>query len=145
MHKRYRALLQGRLLGEGQVHAPVFDKEAHTTWRALCHSRSLKFGGWINTADLFPHTGRKHQLRQHMASLGHPILGDPLYTPEGYDALQGQGMCLWASELAFPHPLGHEVRVEVPESGRFGKIRSQQQARWDRFEGAAAGAGGGLG
>jgi hypothetical protein len=80
-----------------------------------------------------------------MASLGHPVLGDPLYTPQGYDVLKGQGMCLWACELAFAHPLGHELRFEVPESARLDKVRRQQQARWDRLEGAAAGGGGGSG
>ena len=35
---------------------------------------------WVTTVDLYPHTGRKHQLRRHMALLGHPLLGDPRYS-----------------------------------------------------------------
>lgn len=35
---------------------------------------------WVTTVDLWPHTGRKHQLRRHMALLGHPLVGDPRYS-----------------------------------------------------------------
>jgi 23S rRNA pseudouridine1911/1915/1917 synthase len=140
--KRYRALLQGRLEGDGCVCAPVFGKEAETHYRAITHTRSLKFGGWITTVDMFPRTGRKHQLRQHMASLGHAILGDSVYTPAGSDVLQGQGMCLWAAELGFVHPAGGEdMAFVLPEADRFERIREQQQARWEKFYGAGGSAG----
>ena len=43
-------------------------------------SRSDSGRVWVTTVDLYPHTGRKHQLRRHMALLGHPLLGDPRYS-----------------------------------------------------------------
>ena len=35
---------------------------------------------WVTTVDLWPHTGRRHQLRRHMALLGHPLVGEPRYS-----------------------------------------------------------------
>jgi hypothetical protein len=43
-------------------------------------SGSIQSRVWVTTVDLYPHTGRKHQLRRHMALLGHPLLGDPRYS-----------------------------------------------------------------
>ncbi len=61
---------------------PIEGRAARTELSVAAHSRCLKFGGWVTTVDLRPTTGRRHQLRRHLATcLGHPILGDPLYTP----------------------------------------------------------------
>lgn len=49
---------------------------------------------------LFPETGRSHQLRVHLLSIGHPILGDSLYS----EAARGQRLYLHASGLSFRHP-----------------------------------------
>jgi tRNA pseudouridine32 synthase/23S rRNA pseudouridine746 synthase len=62
-----------------------------------------------NTADrttrvaLEPVTGRSHQLRVHLAALGHPILGDALYAPAGAATRAGR-LLLHAASLAFAHP-----------------------------------------
>ncbi len=56
---------------------------------------------------LRPHTGRSHQLRVHMASLGHPILGDNLYGEAG----PGERLLLHASQLGLYHPYGGEWTV----------------------------------
>ncbi|KAL4425263.1 hypothetical protein ABPG75_009279 [Micractinium tetrahymenae] len=56
---------------------------------------------WVTTVDLWPHTGRKHQLRRHMALLGHPLVGDPRYT-FGYAAARQ------AAGLPLP-PEGHQL------------------------------------
>ena len=52
---------------------------------------------------LTPITGRSHQLRVHLAALGHPIVGDSLYAP-ALPAL-GERLMLHAARLGFPHPV----------------------------------------
>jgi tRNA pseudouridine32 synthase/23S rRNA pseudouridine746 synthase len=61
---------------------------------------------------LEPLTGRSHQLRVHLLSIGHPILGDTLYGSEA-TLTAASRLCLHASELGFdgacwkaPHPFG---------------------------------------
>jgi tRNA pseudouridine32 synthase/23S rRNA pseudouridine746 synthase len=51
---------------------------------------------------LMPRTGRSHQLRVHMAEIGHPILGDPLYAPP--QAAAWPRLMLHAERLGFSHP-----------------------------------------
>jgi len=52
---------------------------------------------------LKPLTGRSHQLRLHLATIGHPILGDALYADESTHALSPR-LLLHAEQLAFEHP-----------------------------------------
>ena len=73
VQKRYRAILVGRLEGEGQVDTALEGRNALTTYKVVGHNRALK-SDWQTTVDLWPHTGRTHQLRIHMSSLGHPVL-----------------------------------------------------------------------
>jgi tRNA pseudouridine32 synthase / 23S rRNA pseudouridine746 synthase len=62
---------------------------------------------------LTPLTGRSHQLRVHLAAMGHPILGDPIYAT-GADAA-GPRLMLHAERLEFHHPgTGRRVAFEVP-------------------------------
>lgn len=68
-----------------------------THWRLLAAQ-----GAW-SLLELVPHTGRSHQLRVHMAWLGHPILGDPLYGCAAARAL-APALRLHALRLGFSHP-----------------------------------------
>ena len=54
---------------------------------------------------LMPVTGRSHQLRVHMAEIGHPILGDTLYAPSHVISMSPGRLCLHASVLSFAHPI----------------------------------------
>lgn len=65
-------------------------------------------------SSLTPITGRSHQLRVHMLSIGHPLLGDRLYAnPEALAA--HERLCLHASLLCLTHPQsGERLRFESP-------------------------------
>lgn len=63
--------------------------------------------GTASRVALEPVTGRSHQLRVHMAALGHPILGDELYA--GAAEFRAPRLLLHAMDLALPHPLTGEV------------------------------------
>ena len=64
-------------------------------------SRAAHRAAWMA---LRPFTGRTHQLRAHMAAIGHPILGDALYAPPDI-AAQAPRLLLHARDLAFVHPV----------------------------------------
>ena len=63
-------------------------------------------------------TGRTHQIRVHMAHIGHPVVGDPVYGVEPERELGLQGQCLHAKQLEFSHPVSGErmsFKAELPE------------------------------
>ncbi|MBD1588176.1 RluA family pseudouridine synthase [Pseudomonas typographi] len=82
--------------------------------RALTYWRVLERFAQGCRVELTPITGRSHQLRVHMLSLGHPLLGDRLYAHEQALAAH-ERLCLHASLLGFSHPAsGKRLRFECP-------------------------------
>ena len=62
-------------------------------------------------------TGRTHQIRIHMAEVGHPVVGDPVYRPRARPRCKARfhRQALHAQTLGFRHPMtGQDVRVEAP-------------------------------
>lgn len=117
VEKRYVALVAGQLsAAEGAVDLPLIadwpkrprqkvdreiGKPSLTLFRVLGYAPE-----WDATrVELTPVTGRSHQLRVHMLSLGHPILGDELYGDSPSRQRAGR-LLLHASRLSFAHPLG---------------------------------------
>ena len=134
VEKRYRAIVSGRLEGAGTIDTPVEGRNAETRWEAILHSPITRVDT-LTTLDLWPHTGRTHQLRRHMSSLGHPILGDDKYTPEDEPLLRGKGLFLWAVAISFPHPVtGERVEVAIDEPPRFEALRRRERARVARWK-----------
>ena len=78
-------------------------KSALTHWRAL-----EQYNNETTRIELKPHTGRSHQLRLHMFSLGHAILGDNLYGTEKTHAMSPR-LLLHAAHLSFKHPLSEQM------------------------------------
>ena len=92
-------------------------KPSHTVGKVLC--RRSKEGHASTVVALTPLTGRTHQLRLHMAHMGHAILGDDLYaSPLGLEAGRGR-LHLHAHKLSFRHPFQADQEYRVKASCPF--------------------------
>jgi 23S rRNA pseudouridine1911/1915/1917 synthase len=119
--KDYLALVEGALKGAGKIEKPIArdprnrarmtarletGRTALTNWRAVEHCDGFTF------LEIRIGTGRTHQIRAHMAALGHPVAGDRLY---GADASEWNRYFLHAWRIRFRSPAtGAEVTVEAP-------------------------------
>jgi 23S rRNA pseudouridine1911/1915/1917 synthase len=131
VHKRYRALVVGRLDGDGLCDEAIDGRPAQTRWAAVAVTPAMR-GGWVTTVDAWPLTGRTHQIRRHLAGLGHPVLGDAAYGVDGL-ILEGKGLFLAAVEVGFEHPrTGDGVWVGVREPAKFESFRLREAARCAR-------------
>lgn len=114
--KTYHAVVMGKIDAEGTINSNVADKNALTAFRRLTFEPSLR-SEFLSLVELYPATGRTHQLRIHCAAIGHPILGDKIYGPEG-NTLKHKGLFLCAVKLTFNHPITDkkiELSISTPE------------------------------
>jgi len=123
--KRYEALVHGRpAADEGEIDLPLVVDWPNRPRQVVCHDTGkpslthyrvagqvrVDGVGTLTRIALTPVTGRTHQLRVHLASLGCPIAGDPFYGIAGDPSPR---MMLHACRLALPHPLTGEPLVFV--------------------------------
>jgi tRNA pseudouridine32 synthase/23S rRNA pseudouridine746 synthase len=125
--KKYIAVVDGRIEDtEGKIDLPLIcdwpnrprqivdhiqGKPSVTRYKVLRHDVEKN----STQVELEPETGRSHQLRVHMQSLGHPILGDRLYANE-QQQLKAPRLLLHATSLSFTHPLTAEPMRFVCEA-----------------------------
>jgi 23S rRNA pseudouridine1911/1915/1917 synthase len=119
--RRYVAVVHGRTRAQsGTVAAPLGRDPHHRQRmavrpegkgkRAVTHWRSMEKFGHFTVLDVRLETGRTHQIRVHLASLGHPIVGDRTYGPRQRPPVPFTGLALHAAELSFVHPATHAVQ-----------------------------------
>ena len=129
VHRAYKAVVIGNMKEDaGTVDAPIGrhptdrkrmaivpgGREAVTHWRVL---ERLK-GATLIECRLT--TGRTHQIRVHMASIGHPVLGDPVYGPKKSPYPVAGGQLLHAYRVGFEHPrTGETLIFEAEPEARF--------------------------
>jgi len=115
IEKRYVAIVDGLVVSDsGEIDLPLIcdwpnrprqkvdfeiGKPSQTRFRVVYRDPASD----TTRVELEPITGRSHQLRVHMASLGHPILGDDLYGGEATG--KAERLLLHAMDLGFSHPL----------------------------------------
>lgn len=123
--RQYIAIVHGNLPNDrGVIEAPIGRSEKDRKKQAvtakgkpaLTRFQVLERFGDFTLVELTLETGRTHQIRVHMAYIGHPLAGDPAYGPR--KTLAGQGQFLHAKTLGFTHPRTGETlqfSVEAPE------------------------------
>ena len=98
----------------------VTDTPAKGVQEAVLTYRVLSRAGDLSRVRIHLETGRTHQIRVHMASIGHPLLGDPLYGPKKMPYPVQGGQLLHAFRIGFVHPrTGEEMLFEAPPEARF--------------------------
>lgn len=89
---------------------------------ALTRWRTLGAGRGFALLEVMPHTGRTHQIRVHMAHIGHPVAGDPIYGPRKAatpGGLVGQALHAWRLEFAHPRTgVALVLRAPLPQDMR---------------------------
>ena len=130
--KIYLAWVRGRVLPRrGAVESPIgmvrgtlkrslrgalMRKEAVTEYRVIEHAGEGA-GGSFSFLEVRPRTGRTHQIRVHLQSIGHPIVGDRLYGPKSQPAWATRLM-LHAFSLEFTTRQGERLKIEAePDTG----------------------------
>ncbi|MGG6231934.1 RluA family pseudouridine synthase [Tenacibaculum sp. SDUM215027] len=124
IQKTYFAISIGEMQKNGKINLPIEDKNAFTSFEVIETVESPRFD-FLNLVKLTPKTGRKHQLRKHLFTIGNPILGDKEYFIKDL-VLNGKGLFLHASTLSFTHPFTKEtinITKELPK--KFKKIFPQ--------------------
>ena len=124
--RRYLAIIHGNLLNDrGVIEAPIGrnpkDRKKQAVIaggkHALTHFEVLERFGEFTLVNLTLETGRTHQIRVHMAYIGHPVAGDPLYGPKNV-LKPNPGQFLHAEILGFKHPTSQEwleFEIEPPK------------------------------
>lgn len=141
LEKRYKAVVRGYTDDSGVIDLPLKrpDAEFGVPARTLYQTRArvelpVAVGTRYSTSrysliDVYPETGRWHQIRRHLDQIAHPILGDSDHGDSHHnrffrDELRINGLCLRANELAFDHPwTGERLTIEAP-----------RDPKWDRIE-----------
>ncbi|WP_307976784.1 RluA family pseudouridine synthase [uncultured Streptococcus sp.] len=137
--RKYIAIVHGNLPNDrGMIEAPIGRSEKDRKKQAVTAKgkpavtrfQVLERLGDYSLVELTLETGRTHQIRVHMAYIGHPVAGDPLYGPR--KTLKGHGQFLHAQTLGFIHPKTGETMVFTAEAPAIfqetlEKLRQKQQ------------------
>jgi len=134
--RTYLALVRGCVAAAASVDAPIGRHPVHRTRMAVVESGKPAVTHYRVREAFERHTlleceletGRTHQIRVHLASIGHPVEGDPVYAGRGPKLLPRQALHAW--KLAFRHPrTGEAVRFESPVPADFRALLEELRAR----------------
>jgi 23S rRNA pseudouridine1911/1915/1917 synthase len=106
------------------VHAATMAKAAVTEYK----TKEIMNDGAYALLEVRPHTGRTHQIRVHLASIGHPIVGDPLYAAKASRPPSARLM-LHAASLEFTDPAGTRFAFEAPLPADFIRVIHSVKSR----------------
>lgn len=128
--REYLAIVEGELRGSGVIDLPIAKEDAATVrrvvdpergQRAVTHYCAERTDGRRSLVRLRLETGRTHQIRVHLAAMGHPIVGDFLYGEEA-DELPGR-FALHSARICIIHPLsGERINLSSPLPGELRRL-----------------------
>ena len=134
MKKTYIALVRGNIQGnEATIQMPIGrstkDRKKMAVTKkgkeAITHFKVLKRYGKYTLVEVKIETGRTHQIRVHMAEIGHPVVGDMVYS-NGKNEFGVEGQMLHAKQLIFQHPITQEkITLTAPLPEYFEKVLEQ--------------------
>lgn len=110
VEKRYLTVVSGKTADSGVIDLPLDEKESRSEYRTLCTRKG------VSILSVTPVTGRSHQIRRHLSSIGHPVMGDLRYGGKRIRDMDGHA--LHSYRLSFPHPVsgaGVSIFSPVPE------------------------------
>ena len=131
IQKHYYALVHGKPKeSSGIINAPlgrigmkrttqIESKKMIDSKESVTEYKVLKEFTGFTLLEVSPLTGRTHQIRVHLKSIGCPVAGDPVYTPRGWQKPEGlDRLFLHAYKLEFPAPDGKRLTIEcdLPDS-----------------------------
>ena len=132
--REYIAIVEGSMTGEGIIEAPIIKAEGATIRRAVditngkpavTHYRAERVGEGCSSVRLRLQTGRTHQIRVHMAHIGHPVVGDFLYGRED-SRLPGR-FALHSTYIRFSHPItGKAIEAVSPLPEELGRLMDDE-------------------
>ena len=132
IRKVYKAVVHGTPPESGTINEEIEGRHASTDYSVIKTVPSLK-NKTISLLELLPHTGRTHQLRIHLAGIGHPIIGDTIYGTKG-NVLLHKGLFLAAVGLSFKHPVsGEDMNFTINEPRKFRTFLEREQRRWNKY------------
>lgn len=126
VRKTYRAFVHGPIKDErGIIDKPIGNarggrgprsvKNPHGMLReAITAYRTILYTPAVTYVEVFPKTGRTHQIRVHFSSIQHPLLSDQLYAPSRPKLLGFDRLALHALSLSLKHPSGKEMTFTSP-------------------------------
>lgn len=98
LDKIYLTVVEGILEGEGEINQALDGKES------ISHYRCLSSGENHSFVLVEPITGRTHQIRRHLSSIGHPVVGDKRYDAQPLPTLPGIALHSFRTRLQHPTP-----------------------------------------
>ncbi len=142
VERRYLALVRGAPREpKGTIVASIHDvyrsgrrrlaRPGEPSHEAVTHYQVLEARSHVSLVEVSLETGRQHQIRLHLASLGLPVLGDKVYGASGAPRapIAAHRQMLHARLLAFSHPVtGQPVRVESPLPADFAQALADARA-----------------
>ncbi len=136
LRKTYIALAEGALTGSGTIEAPIIRPDPGKTLRAVGEGgepavtdwRALETSGGATLLEVTTRTGRTHQIRVHLASCGHPLVGDDMYGGTRTETMARPA--LHCARIRFTHPVtGAAIEVSAPLPADFTAELAARRAR----------------